>query len=61
MERLDPLNLAAVLASTSTSRIAGLLAADPVYKSRSAELLAQDIARRLNDVPPDRNQLILPL
>lgn len=61
MERLDPLTLAAVLASTSTSRLAGLLAADPVYKSRSAELLAQDIARRLNDVPPDRNQLNLPL
>lgn len=62
MERLDPLQLASVLATTSISNIAGLLAADPTWKARAADCLAHDIAARLSaPAEPDRDQLALPL
>lgn len=61
MDRLETQRLADILASTSTSRLAGLLAADPTYKADAAYLVARDIARRLNGPAIDQNQLTLPL
>lgn len=61
MERFDPAALANIIATTSTSKLAGLLAADPPYKQRAAEQLARDIIERIDAPQPDRNQLHLPL
>ncbi|KQM20182.1 hypothetical protein ASE73_07625 [Sphingomonas sp. Leaf24] len=61
MDNIEPRTLAEIIASTSTSKLAGLLAADPAYKGRAAERLARDILYRLNQPQPDRNQLNLHL
>ncbi len=62
MEHLEAQTLASILASTSTSSIAGLLAADQTWKARAADQLARDIVYRLSQpAQADRNQLALPL
>lgn len=59
---LDPDVLSSILRTTCASAIAGLLAADPTFKSRAADFLARDIVTRLKPpVESDRNQLQLPL
>lgn len=50
-----------MLASMSTSAIAGLLCADQDYKVRAADRVARHIVTRLTPAPlPDRDQLALP-
>lgn len=62
MTRLDPSELADVLASLPASQIAGLLAASPDWKARAAAVLADDIVMRLEGPPPaDKDQLTLRL
>jgi hypothetical protein len=61
MDEIEPRTLAEIIASTSTSKLAGLLAADAPYKRRAAERLAHDILCRLKQPQQDHNQLSLPL
>ncbi len=61
MDGIEARTLAEIIASTSTSKLAGLLAADTSYKERAAERLARDILYRLRQPEPDRDQLNLPL
>lgn len=61
MHAYEPHTLAAILAATSTSMLAGLLCADQDYKARAAETIARHIVDRLGAPPrPDHNQLMLP-
>lgn len=61
MARIEQQEIAAALRATSASTVAGLLAADPVWRARAADHLAHDIVTRITTPQPDRNQLRLPL
>lgn len=61
MNRLEEQEIAAALRETSASTVAGLLAADPVWRARAADRLAHDIVTRIATPQVDRNQLRLPL
>lgn len=62
MIRLNPSELAEVLASMPISQIAGLLTASPGWKERAAIALSNDIVSRIEGLPPvDKDQLTLRL